>query len=207
MMKYHEIRNQLTIDCCPHCGRANPTLVMEPKPFTTDNNRKNKKRWWGVYACRSCGGVVTACSPCSKDNQPHAECISAIYPSTEEISEDIPAKPREILKQAQNSIHAPIGAVMLCASAVDAMLKEKEYVDDTLYKRIQQAVANHLITSEMETWAHEIRLDANDQRHADENASLPTEEDAKKSLAFALALAEYLFVLPAKVTRGMNNPS
>ena len=54
----------------------------------------------------------------------------------------------------------------------------------------------------MAAWAHEIRLDANDQRHADEAAELPTEDDARKALAFATTLAQLLFVLPSRVARG-----
>ena len=91
---------------------------------------------------------------------------------------------------------------MLAASAVDAMLKAKGYTKGNLYPRINQAKTDHLITEEMATWAHEIRLDANDQRHADQAATLPTPEDARKCNEFALALAEFLFVLPARVTRG-----
>ena len=54
----------------------------------------------------------------------------------------------------------------------------------------------------MAAWAHEVRLDANDQRHADEGAPLPAEADAAKVIEFAKALAEFLFVLPARVARG-----
>jgi hypothetical protein len=91
---------------------------------------------------------------------------------------------------------------MLAASAVDAMLKEKGLKDGSLYNRIEQAAANHLITPGMAEWAHEVRLDANDQRHADENAPLPTSDDAQRIVEFASALAEFLFVLPARVQRG-----
>jgi hypothetical protein len=91
---------------------------------------------------------------------------------------------------------------MLAASAVDAMLKAKGLTDGVLYTRIEKAAADHLITQEMSAWAHEVRLDANDQRHADENAPLPTEDDARRAIAFASALGEFLFVLPAKVSRG-----
>lgn len=55
----------------------------------------------------------------------------------------------------------------------------------------------------MARWAHEIRLDANNQRHADLNAALPTENDARKCIDFAMALAEFLFVLPERVERGL----
>ena len=94
---------------------------------------------------------------------------------------------------------------MLAASAVDAMLKEKGYRDGNLNGRIKKAAENHLITEEMAIWAHEIRLDANDQRHADESAPLPSEVDASKVIEFASALAQFLFVLPARVQRGRTS--
>ena len=93
---------------------------------------------------------------------------------------------------------------MLAASSVDAMLKEKGYIDRSLYNRIEQAVHDNLLTSEMATWAHEVRLDANDQRHVDNNVDLPNEGDAKKVIDFATAIAEYLFVLPARIQRGLG---
>jgi len=40
---------------------------------------------------------------------------------------------------------------------------------------------------------------------ADEKAPLPTEEDAKRIGEFALALAEFLYVLPDKVTKDWKN--
>ena len=58
----------------------------------------------------------------------------------------------------------------------------------------------------MAHWAHEVRLDANDQRHADQAADLPTTEDAKRVIDFASAFAEFLFVLPSRVQRGIRNP-
>ena len=93
---------------------------------------------------------------------------------------------------------------MLSASSVDAMLKVKGYKDGSLYQRIKDASAGHIITEDMATWAHQVRLDANDQRHADESAQFPTTEEAQRSLDFAMALAEILFVLPARVTRGLQ---
>jgi hypothetical protein len=84
------------------------------------------------------------------------------------------------------------------------MLKDKGLKDGSLYDRINQAAERHLITPDMARWAHQIRLEANDQRHSDEEAKLPTEEEARRSLTFALALGEVLYVLPARVTRGIE---
>jgi len=96
---------------------------------------------------------------------------------------------------------------MLAASAVDAMLKEKGLKDGRLYDRIKTAAEKHIITPEMERWAHQVRLDANDERHADESAPFPSEEDGKRCIDFAEAFGEYLFVLPARVTRGLQMTS
>jgi len=92
---------------------------------------------------------------------------------------------------------------MLAASSVDSMLKLKGYKEGSLYARIEQAAKDHLITADMAKWAHDVRLDANDQRHADDNAPLPTFEDAKRCVDFAQALAQFIFVLPARVQRGI----
>jgi hypothetical protein len=94
--------------------------------------------------------------------------------------------------------------MMLCAAGLDAMLKTKDLRLGSLKARIDEAAEQHLITPDMAKWAHQVRLDANDQRHADEAAEFPTEEEARRSLTFALALAEVLYVLPARVTRGIE---
>jgi hypothetical protein len=84
------------------------------------------------------------------------------------------------------------------------MLKEKGLSHGSLKDRIDQAAASHLITDGMKQWAHQIRLDANDQRYASYPAALPTREDARRCLDFAIALADILYVLPARVTRGIQ---
>jgi hypothetical protein len=125
-----------------------------------------------------------------------------MWPAPQAVADELPQRAKDYLSQAVASIHAPVGAVITAASAVDAMLKTKGYKDGNLYSRIDKAAEDHLITNEMAAWAHEIRLDANDQRHADNDAPLPTSEDALKVIEFARALGQFLFVLPARVERG-----
>ena len=117
-------------------------------------------------------------------------------------SSHIPHPASSYLMQAVESLHAPAGAAMLAASAIDAMLKAKGYKEGSLNSRIDKAAENHLISGEMALWGHEIRLDTSDPRHPDPTAPLPDELIAKKWLDFAGALAEFLFVLPARVKRG-----
>jgi Domain of unknown function (DUF4145) len=148
-----------------------------------------------MYSCSVCKNVVLATG--EVENGPVIE----YWPRLVTLDATIPEPAREYLKQAQES--APAGAVMLCASAVDAMLKAKGLTEGNLSPRIKQAAKDHLITDDMAKWAHQVRLDANEPRHADEKKPLPTPDDAKRSVAFAVALAEFLFVLPSRVTRGI----
>jgi Domain of unknown function (DUF4145) len=94
---------------------------------------------------------------------------------------------------------------MLAASAVDAMLKAKGYQDgSSLYSRIKSAANDHLITADMALWAHHVRLEANNPRHADEDEPHATSTGAAQAVDFASALANILFVLPSRVTRGLK---
>ena len=191
------LNSLLDLRRCPHCRVDNQNLLQVHK-ITTLSYDSAVKRVWGIYRCNRCGGIISAAS--WAENQP----VTEIYPSGIEVDENIPSKAKAFLNQAIDSIHAPSGAIMLAASSIDAMLKEKGYKEGKLFGRINKAAADHVITSEMAKWAHEVRLDANDERHADEEAELPNSKDAKKTIDFALALAEYLFILPSKIERGIK---
>jgi len=188
---------QLALNRCPHCGVDCPSLTAVWATMTTAYNGAYK-RYWTVYACSRCGGLVTAFS------EHEGGYVLEIFPGTAVLDDSIPDPARSYLQQAMDSLHSPAGAVMLAASSVDAMLKAKNYKDGSLYSRIQQAADDHLITSEMAKWAHQVRLDANEPRHADEAAPLPDSSDANRSIHFAQALALFLFTLPTKVTRGLK---
>ncbi len=191
---------QLKLNRCPHCKVDTPTLMAVHTMETRDSAGQNPRRW-SVYNCSRCGGLVTASA------HSHNQTIIEFFPSNSSVDEDVPQKPREYLTQALDSIHAPAGAVILAASAVDAMLKIKGYDTGILYTRINQATKDHLITKDMSRWAHQVRLGANDQRHADEDANLPTQDEARQSIRFAQALAEFIFVLPSKVSAGLQDTS
>lgn len=194
-----EFQEHLRIGRCPFCGVDKPNLSKVWETWTANSEGKGK-RLWRAYVCARCGGLVTAYI---KEGGRYTD---SIFPYDEgKRSMDIPERPRAFLEQAISSIHAPAGALMLAASSVDAMLKNKGYADGSLYSRIDKAAKDHVITAAMAKWAHQVRLDANDQRHADDKATLPTEDDAKRAVAFTEALAQFLFVLPAMVDEGLKD--
>jgi hypothetical protein len=191
------LATQLVLPRCPHCGVDKPNLMHiwqhEPSAFNA------QRRFWRIYTCARCAGLISA-EAAGWDQE-----VQRILPSPQDVSEDIPTRARTYLDQAISSLSAPAGAVMLAASAVDAMLKAKGLSNGSLYSRIDDAAKTHLITSEMAAWAHEVRLDANDQRHSDEEAPIPDESQAKKCVEFALALGQFMFVLPARIERGIKS--
>ena len=76
----------------------------------------------GSTSAQAVGGVVTAAA--QKDDT--SKSVIEYYPQLQTADEAIPERARDYLNQAIESLHAPAGAVMLCASSVDAMLKEKK---------------------------------------------------------------------------------
>ncbi|HEU0277135.1 MAG TPA: DUF4145 domain-containing protein [Rhodanobacteraceae bacterium] len=192
-----QLSQKLDIDRCPHCQVALPDMRILGQ-HQTANHSGAMQRKWAVYCCSSCGGLVTAWSVA------FGAPVVDYFPKNTTVDESVPERPRTYLQQAIESLHAPAGAIMLAASAIDAMLKLKGYERGSLYERIEAAANDHLITQEMARWAHAARLDANGQRHADEAGALPTQEEAKVTIDFVNAIAQFLFVLPAQIDKGIK---
>lgn len=128
----------------------------------------------------------------------------ATYPSEKVAHEDIPPVARTYLQQAIDTLFAPDAAAVMAGSAVDAMLKHMGYVDGSVYTRIEQAWKDHKLTEGMKEWAHEVRLGSNRPRHADGENPHVSPDEARQSVEFAEALGQFLFVLSAKVERGIE---
>jgi hypothetical protein len=190
----------LKLDRCPHCRVDRPNLRNVTSDLTTTSDTGRNVRIWRMYNCERCGGAVIAGS----NNRNHSRGVDEIYPNVPTVNDTLPERVKSYLQQAMDSTNAPSGSVMLCASAVDALLKDKGYKEGSLYKRIDQAKDAGLITPGMATWAHQVRLDANDERHVDEAMAMPSIENAKQCIEFVNALTELVYILPAKVTRGIE---
>jgi hypothetical protein len=186
---------------CPHCGVASPHFTsvwasQGPTARTDGGTRIN----WGSYLCSSCGSIVT----CSALVQGNAVFFSGVFPDTKTAHEDIPGPARTFLQQAYDTLHAPDAAAMMAGSAVDAMLKAHGLETGSLYSRIDEALSKNLLTKGMADWAHNVRLGSNRPRHADKEKPHVSQDEAKQSVEFAEALGNFLFVLTARVDRGLK---
>lgn len=194
---------QLDVARCPHCSIANPRLYHvwgtndgEGTPRSDGESLKA----WALYLCSSCGSCVTARSHTNRQNQ----FADEIFPSPKQAHGDIPDVARAFLQQAFEVLHAPDAAAVMAGSAVDAMLKDKGYVEGSLYTRIDEAKEAALLTQGMADWAHSVRLGSNRPRHADAERPHVSYEEARQSVEFAEALGNFMFVLTAKIQRGIE---
>ena len=193
---------------CPQCGVAKPliTKVGSASFHYKHPNTTQCYRWHFTAECSHCHrhilfyGATQSNIDTSREEPSRLEILQT-FPSLEVISDALPPLAAKFLQQAIESRHAPDGALMLAASAIDAMLKDKGLTNGSLYSRIKSASDQNLLTSEMAAWAHEIRLSANEPRHADEEFTGATAEDAEQILAFTRALGEYLYDLPSRVKK------
>lgn len=188
---------------CPHCSVARPTLAVRWRSDPIPRGDGQPPSRWAVYACSTCGSLVTAKgAPNTPQNQ--LPDVVALFPSPQEAHVDLPERARRYLQQAYETLHAPDAAAMIAGSAVDAMLKQLGLTEGSLYSRIDEAVTKNLLTQGMADWAHAVRLGSNRPRHADEEEPHVTPDEARRAVEFAEALGQFLFVLTAKIERGIQ---
>ena len=152
---------------------------------------------WAAFRCTTCGHIVTAKGEeGANEGNP---LIAEIFPDIWQLDEVVPERVRNYLNQAHRTLSAPDASVVMSASSIDAMLQDNGLVDGSLYNRIDQAVTNGILTQKMADWAHRVRLDANNPRHADASIPHMSADDAKRAFDFANALTEYLYMLPSRM--------
>jgi len=202
------------ISRCPHCAIANPQLkqiwVTQHPLFKPSSPLFG--RYWAAYQCTTCSDVILVqCELSSRTSVGSAfsnnQKVEAIYPPTKTVDSTLPETARRYLSQALETLHAPDAAAVMAASAVDAMLKDKGLIEGSLYTRIDAAVKAHTLTEGMGRWAHAVRLEANNVRHADGENPHVTETQARQVVEFATALGDFLYALTSKIDAGVRSAS
>jgi hypothetical protein len=195
------------VERCPHCAVRTPLLSRVWMSSYEGNPRGDggKRSKWAAYACSNCGGVVVARGvPNSQIGMPGVPDLDTIFPKVVSAPDEIPVIPRRFLAQAMEVLHAPDAAAVMAGSAVDAMLKHLGYNEGSLYLRIDKAKGDGLLTQGMAEWAHSVRLGSNRPRHADEANPHVSADEAARSVEFARALGDFLFVLTAQIEAATN---
>jgi hypothetical protein len=186
---------------CPHCQIASPRMNrVWSSDGPTERDDGGAPLYWGAFQCATCGGIAALSAQTGSYGFVNLE----MFPATKEAHRDIPDVARTFLQQAFNTQSSPDAATLMAASSIDAMLKWIGYQEGSLYSRIDVALADNVLTKGMADWAHAVRLDANSVRHADKAKPNATFDEAKQAVEFAEALGNFLFVLTAKIERGIE---
>ena len=191
--------NSLLLQRCPHCGVARPMLAECRLDLPVKAHAE-----WRVFQCSACGGIVSCKWVLDVNGRPIGDAIA--FPRPRVVSDAIPAPAKRYLEQAQRTLgDSHDAAVMVAASAVDAMLKAKGHGDGHLHSRIDAAIDAGLLTKDMGSWAHAVRHVSNDPRHADEDNPHVTMDDARLMVDFVEALGQVLFVLPRRAKEAIES--
>lgn len=193
---FHPADRLMGLGRCPHCAIASPNMER----VWTDGWNGRGETGWAAYRCASCGGVMTLVLTWNGGVME----MERAFPEAKSAHEDIPEPARTFLQQAYETLHAPDASAVMAGSAVDGMLKAKGYEKGSLYDRIDLALKDNVLTQGMADWAHSVRLGSNRPRHADRDKPHVSPDEAKQSVEFAEALGSFLFVLTAKIAKGIE---
>ena len=97
---------------CPCCSVAQPVFS---KLWTTDaiaGEDGGPGRAWGTFQCRTCGSVVLAEG--GRGASLANANVEKLFPSLRSIDEAAPARTRNYLQQAHETLHAPDAAAVIC---------------------------------------------------------------------------------------------
>ncbi len=83
-----KLLNSLDLRSCPHCGRANPSiLLVNQVAFVKVAGHLSKEQIWGVYYCSSCGKLIVAASSNGGGSE-----VTEVYPVPKSVAEELPEK-------------------------------------------------------------------------------------------------------------------
>jgi Domain of unknown function (DUF4145) len=197
--------NWVMVHDCPHCGAEN-TGFTGVSGYEMGNYRFSL-----LARCNVCDGPLTAAidtlGRISEMRSLSGDVLRTghvlgVYPEVKPIEApaSVPDKVARAFIEAATNRRAELWNPACAAYRRTMELGLKTMSPDIevwkLEKRIDRLATEHRITPELQTWAHELRLDGNEALHGDEDA---TEEMANQMHHLCWFLLTYLYTLPSQV--------
>lgn len=198
---------------CPHCTtqRMAFTLSAESKL-----GPPRDKDWVTLFNCNKCQGAIVVeyryqinhgfSSPgqCKTDPATVGFGVIKIYPGEMPTStpDFTPAPLDRYFRQAADALHSDSADASgaMSRKVVDVstqkLLGEDAKKFNTIQKRIDELAARHLLTPDLQQWAHVVRLEGNDASH-DEHPYTP--EQANELLSFVELYLTYVYTMPGRL--------
>jgi len=198
--------NWVMVHDCPHCGADNTG-------FTGVGGYGLGNFVFVLLAsCNACGSPLTAVVNTNSSarqiqelsgnvlSPPHSVLNVFPAPKPIEAPASVPDKVARSFIEAASNRRSKLWNTACAAYRRTMELGLKAMSPDIdawkLEKRIDKLAAEHRITPELQTWAHELRLDGNEALHGDEDA---TEEMTEQMHHLCWFLLTYLYTLPSQV--------
>lgn len=117
------------------------------------------------------------------------------------VPKSVPKRSRTILQDANDSRTAPVACAGAAVGAVDAMMTEMGYEKGSLLGRIEKAVEDRVLPEVMGDWAKRVGGIGITAHTDGDPGPLPGKDETEELLLFANMLAEYFFILPARIPK------
>lgn len=173
---------QVTVLECAYCHQG--TVVVERRGITAGPISWTGVHWWPPSSVVA----LTAATPAA-------------------ISEALAEGLRAL------SAHAPRAAVVMFRGTLDAIVRDRGSAaaqaalrNRSLKEALQTMVGENALTPALGDWAAEIRYAGNAAAHVDPLDQV-TQEEAASLAKLAKAVVEYLYELPARVSRSRTSAS
>lgn len=197
---------------CPHCPATNAAFNVIGSGMFRPGSLSN---WIVFLQCPACfmpvvanlalkAGIGNFQVITGQIDDPGFCASIEVFPAAPptDVPENIPDNVARIFKQAAESKKAGHldAACGMYRKAMELALKNfsPDIEAWKIEKRIDKMAAENRITPELQSWAHELRLDGNDALHGDESAS---GEMTEQMHGLCKSLLLYLYTLPAQVER------
>lgn len=200
---------------CPHCGARKATFSLQKGRKHADDPLVN-----ALGSCPACfkpiavmiympsgGDIDHLTGDLSNRKFNENGSIKSVFPERKEsISPDHvpPAAAKSFVEGSDCLSDARYtSAVAMFRRALEISLKNfsPEIEAWRLEKRIDKLADEGLITADLKTWAHKIRLEGNEAVHEEDE---PTREAATELQLFTEMVMTYLYTLPAKVQANLQ---
>lgn len=189
---------------CPHCGTKHSGFTFRSE-YARPKLRSGDMPWNVSCSCGHCEETVvfvvfagvSGAPSVNMDSSPEYFRVMETYPKpqTPDAPDHLPSNILRFFEQATDNLTRNYDAAgMMYRKCIEAAFKNKfpDYTGSQ-FQRINKAVENGELTTDLGEWAHQIRLDGNSAVHDDDPF---TKQQAEDLHAFSEVVLMYLFTLP-----------
>lgn len=183
---------------CPTCEATVRAEVISEKEYPPDDYREPRK--YLFMECPGCNHILLGYSEYGLITPNEEGWTGAIrlWPEPREYFDtSIPRSVRRSLEDARKCLQAKVytASAVMCGKAIEAISNDKTS-EKTLHKGLKKLKDDGVIDERIYSWGEALRKERNIGAHASEDTV--SKEDAQDVYDFAIAIAEYVYVMAGK---------